>query len=73
MWYFHATAHEKGPCNGAGGTIKRMVRGASFQMISDDRFRRLPNFTDGQTKILLCPVLQSCIETFKTMNRQTNF
>jgi len=22
-WYFHATAHEKGPCDGIGGNLKR--------------------------------------------------
>ena len=37
VWHFHATAHGKGPCDGAGGTIKRMARRASLQMISDDQ------------------------------------
>ena len=37
MWHFHATAHGEGPCDEAGGTIKRMARRASLQMISDDQ------------------------------------
>lgn len=24
-WHFHATAHGKGPCDGIGGTVKRMA------------------------------------------------
>jgi hypothetical protein len=29
-WHFHATAHGKGPCDGVGGTIKRMASRASL-------------------------------------------
>lgn len=29
-WHFHATAHGKGPCDGVGGTIKRMAARASL-------------------------------------------
>lgn len=31
-WHFHATAHGKGPCDGVGGTIKRMASRASLTM-----------------------------------------
>ncbi|CAG9773247.1 unnamed protein product [Ceutorhynchus assimilis] len=37
QWHFHATAHGKGPCDGAGGTIKRIARRTSLQMITDDQ------------------------------------
>lgn len=36
-WHFHATAHGKGPCDGAGGAIKRMARRASLQMTSEEQ------------------------------------
>lgn len=29
-WHFHATSHGKGPCDGVGGTIKRMASRASL-------------------------------------------
>ena len=31
-WHFHESAHGKGPCDGAGGTMKRLARKASLQM-----------------------------------------
>lgn len=34
-WNFHATAHGKGPCDGIGGTIKRMARKESLSRSSD--------------------------------------
>ena len=30
-WYFFATAHSKGPCDGFEGTIKRLARRASLE------------------------------------------
>lgn len=30
-WHFFATSHDKGPCDGIGGTIKRLSRRASLQ------------------------------------------
>ena len=31
-WYFFATAHGKGTCDGLAGTIKRLIRRASLQI-----------------------------------------
>ena len=30
-WHFFATSHGKGPCDGVGGTIKRLAARASLQ------------------------------------------
>jgi hypothetical protein len=30
-WHFHATSHGKGPCDGIGGTVKRLVTKSSLQ------------------------------------------
>jgi hypothetical protein len=32
-WHFFATSHEKGPCDGVGGTVKRLAAQASFAEI----------------------------------------
>lgn len=34
-WHFFATAHGKGPCDGVGGTVKRMAARASLQRALD--------------------------------------
>ena len=34
-WHFFATSHGKGPCDGVGGTIKRLTAKASLQRIQD--------------------------------------
>lgn len=34
-WHFFATSHGKGPCDGLGGTIKRLVARASLQNVND--------------------------------------
>ncbi|KAE8741782.1 hypothetical protein FOCC_FOCC012690 [Frankliniella occidentalis] len=34
-WHFHATSHGKGPCDGIGGTIKRLATRATLQGPSD--------------------------------------
>lgn len=34
-WHFFATAHGKGPCDGIGGTVKRMAARASLQLPAD--------------------------------------
>ena len=36
-WNFFATSHGKGPCDGAGGTIKRLVTKASLQRTNNDQ------------------------------------
>lgn len=33
-WHFFATSHGKSPCDGIGGTVKRLVARASLQMVS---------------------------------------
>lgn len=35
-WHFHATAHEKGPCDGIGRNLKRLARKASLQRSSQN-------------------------------------
>ena len=35
MPYFFATTHGKGPCDGVGGTIKRLVTRVSLQRLLD--------------------------------------
>ena len=34
-WVFFATSHGKEPCDGIGGTVKRLVSNAGLQCISD--------------------------------------
>lgn len=34
-WHFFATAHGKGPCDGVGGTVKRMAARANLQLPPD--------------------------------------
>ena len=34
-WHFFATSHGKSPCDGVGGTVKRLVSRASLQLITD--------------------------------------
>lgn len=36
-WHFFATAHGKGPCDGVGGTVKRLAARASLQRSSQDQ------------------------------------
>lgn len=36
-WHFFATAHGKGPCDGVGGTLKRMAALASLKLPSDQQ------------------------------------
>ena len=35
-WHFFATSHGKGPCDGLGGTVKRLAARASLQQPYDD-------------------------------------
>ena len=34
-WHFFATSHSKGPCDGIGGSTKRLVMKASLQPVQD--------------------------------------
>ena len=36
-WHFFATSHGKGPCDGIGGTIKRLARRKSLQSVNDSQ------------------------------------
>lgn len=36
-WHFFATCHGKGPCDGVGGTVKRLTARASLQRSLDDQ------------------------------------
>jgi hypothetical protein len=36
-WNFHATSHGKSSCDGAGATLKRLVRRASLQQADEDK------------------------------------
>ena len=35
-WHFSATSHGKGPCDGLGGTVKRLAAHASLQRPYND-------------------------------------
>ena len=35
-WHFFATSHGKGPCDGIGGTVKRLATRASLQRPNED-------------------------------------
>lgn len=35
-WHFFATSHGKGPCDGIGGTVKRLAARASLQKLTSD-------------------------------------
>ena len=36
-WHFFATSHGKGPCDGIGGTIKRLARRKSLQCVNNSK------------------------------------
>ena len=36
-WHFFATSHGKSPCDGIGGTVKRLVARASLQAATSDQ------------------------------------
>lgn len=40
-WHFHATSHDKGPCDGVGGTLKRLVAKASIQRPREGQILKL--------------------------------
>ena len=35
VWHFFATSHGKSPCDGLGGTVKRLNARASLQALTD--------------------------------------
>ena len=49
-WHFHATVRRKGPCDGAGGTIKRMACRTSFQIITDNQISSPSKFYEWAKK-----------------------
>ena len=51
-WHFFATSHGKGPCDGVGGTVKRLAARASLQRPYNDQIL-IPHqlFEFGQTEI----------------------
>ena len=57
-WHFFATSHGKGPCDGIGGTIKRLARRKSLQSV---------NNSDGdiQTPMALFRFANSNVENIK--------
>jgi hypothetical protein len=38
-WHFFATSHGKGPCDGVGGTVKRLAKKASLQRPYEDQIQ----------------------------------
>ena len=42
MWHFLETGHEKGPCDGVGGRLKRMAKEATA--IAKFNIRNAPNY-----------------------------
>lgn len=56
VWLFHATSHGKGPCDGIGGTTKRMLRlqslkGHCIKNTKDAHEFLLEKFNTGSTQI----------------------
>ena len=57
-WHYFATSHGKGPCDGTGGTIKRLARRKSLQSINNSS-------EDIQTPVALFEFANSNIENIK--------
>lgn len=49
-WHFFATAHGKGPCDGVGGTVKRMAARASLQLPIDAQITTSQGLYEWATK-----------------------
>lgn len=48
-WHFFATSHGKGPCDGLGGTVKRLAARASLQKIGKDGIQTPKELYDWAT------------------------
>ncbi|GBP38672.1 hypothetical protein EVAR_27859_1 [Eumeta japonica] len=60
-WHFHATEHGKGPCDGAGGALKRMALRASSQMTPEEQtstLLELYEWTNKKSSLKNMPIMQ---------------
>jgi hypothetical protein len=69
-WHFFATSHGKGPCDGVGGTVKRLAARASLQRPYDKQIltpRQLFEF--GRSEI---PTVNFCYATVEQHEHESN-
>ena len=55
-WHFFATSHGKGPCDGVGGTVKRLAARASLQRPINNQIttpRQLFEFAESEIKSIV--------------------
>ena len=64
--FFFATSHGKSPCDGVGGTVKRIVKQASLQRSSSDAILSVTAFYEYCSKnisgIKFCHISTSALE-----------
>ena len=69
-WNFFATSHGKGPCDGVGGTVKRLAARASLQRAYDNHITTpLQLFEFASTNI---PSLKCCFSTTKEYHEEAS-
>ena len=56
-WSFFATSHGKSPCDGIGGTVKRLVARASLQRPLDNQILLLLTFYNQLVHIFTCIII----------------
>ena len=65
-WHFFATSHGKGPCDGVGGTVKRLAARASLQRLYNDRIMTPRQFFEyGRNNISWINFLYSSKDEWK--------
>ena len=71
-WHFQATAHGKGPCDGAVGALKRLARRASLQMPSNDQIStalELFNWARRESSLKNITILYKDTEEYTNKNK----
>ena len=64
---FFATSHGKSPCDGIGGTVKRLVARASLQAATDGHILNASKMYDWSSrnipgvKVFFCVYFQFCV------------
>ena len=70
-WHFFATSHGKGPCDGVGGTVKRLAAHASLQRPYYDQIMTPHQlFVFAQSEI---PAMTFHYATMRIMNKRPPF
>ena len=62
MWPFFATSHGKSPCDGLGGTIKRLTARASLQRPKDNQIlsaEEMFKFCEAEIDGIVCTFIKS--------------